>query len=228
MPDKPNPPVTAISGSNVLISWDLPDNRGSPITAYVVKIRESDDVSFTTAVEDCDGSNLAVVSARSCFVQIATLKLAPFNIAWGSEVFAKVTAINIYGESEESEEGNNAIILTVPDAPLNLIGVESLTNGVQIGLTWQIGAFEGGTEVIDYRLWSDQAKGSYIVIAENILGTDFIVTSLTTGSTYEFKVQARNSFDFGPFSDPVSILAAQEPDQPSSPTTTFSSPNVLI
>jgi hypothetical protein len=38
-----------------------------------------------------------------------------------------VTAINIIGSSPQSDEGNGAIILTNPDAPLNLQNVPTIT-----------------------------------------------------------------------------------------------------
>jgi hypothetical protein len=42
LPDQPSPPTTSIAGSNVNILWELPEIRGSPITAYTIKVRESD------------------------------------------------------------------------------------------------------------------------------------------------------------------------------------------
>lgn len=102
-----------------MVNWDRPDNRGSPITAYIIKIRESDDVTFTTATQDCDGTDASIVLNRQCSFAIATLRAAPFSIEWGSNIYAVVIAINSYGESSDSPEGNGAIILTIPDAPIN-------------------------------------------------------------------------------------------------------------
>jgi hypothetical protein len=58
----------------------------------------------------------------------------PYSLPWGSEVYARVTAINIYGNSVESVEGNGAIILTQPDAPINAENVPAETTGTTIGL----------------------------------------------------------------------------------------------
>jgi len=41
-------------------------------------------------------------------------------LAWGSNVLAKVIAINNYGNSVESNVGNGAIITTTPGTPTNL------------------------------------------------------------------------------------------------------------
>jgi len=52
----------------------------------------------------------------------------PFALAWGSDVYAKIIATNIYGDSLMSEAGNGARILTVPDSPVSFADVPSITN----------------------------------------------------------------------------------------------------
>jgi hypothetical protein len=128
-PAQPLAPVTSISESYVAISWEWPNNRGSPITAYKVVIRESDDFTFTEDLIDCDGTNADIVLNRQCLVPISSLRTAPYSLSWGSEIFAKVSAINIYGSSLESPVGSGAVILTKPDAPLNLQNVPLETTG---------------------------------------------------------------------------------------------------
>ena len=52
---------------------------------------------------------------------------------------------------------------------------------------------------------------------------------MTEGSTYQFKIKARNIYGFSVFSNTVSILAAQVPDQPSpAPNTTWVPDNVIV
>jgi hypothetical protein len=60
------------------------------------------------------------MTQTSCTILISTLRGPPFNLPWGSSIFAKVYATNLYGNSQVSDEGNGATILTVPDAPLQL------------------------------------------------------------------------------------------------------------
>lgn len=48
------------------------------------------------------------------------------------------------------------MILTIPDAPLNLANNAGLTSAQQIGLTWSQGLYNGGTPVISYSLFFDQ------------------------------------------------------------------------
>jgi hypothetical protein len=51
----------------------------------------------------------------TCTIPVAVLKAAPFSLDWGADVYAKVIATNIYGDSTESLEGNGAYITTNPD-----------------------------------------------------------------------------------------------------------------
>ena len=44
----------------------------------------------------------------------------PFNFDWGQSIYAKIIASNAYGDSAESDVGNGAILMTKPDAPINL------------------------------------------------------------------------------------------------------------
>lgn len=69
---------------------------------------------------------------------------------WGVEVYARVSASNVKGTSVYSNEGNGAVILTNPDAPLNLANDAQVSSGSTIGLNWNKGAEEGGTPVLDY------------------------------------------------------------------------------
>lgn len=71
---------------------------------------------------------------------------------WGSSIYAKVIAINYYGASVESDAGNGAIILTYPDAPVNVAEDYSKRQAYVLAITWLEGAANGGTPVIDYRV----------------------------------------------------------------------------
>jgi hypothetical protein len=55
---------------------------------------------------NCDGTASDVILNTSCTVDVSDLKAAPFELPWGSHIWAKVLAINIVGESEYSSPGN--------------------------------------------------------------------------------------------------------------------------
>lgn len=83
-------------------------------------IKESDGISFSEDLASCDASDPAIVAALECAVPITTLEAEPFSLFIGDSVFAKIVAINVKGESLNSDPGNSAIILTKPNAPRNL------------------------------------------------------------------------------------------------------------
>ena len=49
VPDIPAAPITAISGTDVTITWAAPADGGSPIIGYTVFIRESDGFTFSAS-----------------------------------------------------------------------------------------------------------------------------------------------------------------------------------
>jgi hypothetical protein len=73
-------------------------------------------------------------------------------LPWGQYIEAKVTATNIVGESEFSTVGNGGQILTIPYKPTNLHESEVI-GSTTIALAWEPNEEDGGTPVIDYRIW---------------------------------------------------------------------------
>jgi hypothetical protein len=47
-----------------------------------------------------------------------------------------VIALNIYGDSSQSDEGNGAVIVTIPDAPITLDEDESQRTKSVLAITW--------------------------------------------------------------------------------------------
>lgn len=86
---------------------------------------------------------------------IQLLVESTWQLPWGSSVTAKVKTYNTYGYSEESPAGNGAIILTYPDAPVNLAEQVASRTASSISFTWEEGASNGGAPVLDYRVAFD-------------------------------------------------------------------------
>jgi hypothetical protein len=65
--------------------------------------------------------------------------------------------------------------------------------------------------VIDYKLWFDDASGgtTFYELSTGITSTAYTATSLIQGSSYQFKVQARNDYGYSTtFSATLTVLAA--------------------
>lgn len=74
----------------------------------------------------------------------------------------------------------------------------------RIGLIWEDGPNNGGTQVLDYEIWYDQSTSDYIVLTTQLTEQTFTATGLFSGTTYTFKVRARNTVGYSDFSDEFS------------------------
>lgn len=131
----------------MLISWVAPFNQGSPITAFKIQIRQSDESSYSLDLSDCDGSQSIFLVTTSCSIPVSVLRGSPFNLPWGSSVYSTVIATNIYGDSVVSSAGNGGVIMTYPDAPLNVVENLSARTASTLGISWQIGVNNNGATV---------------------------------------------------------------------------------
>ena len=105
----------------------------------------------------------------------------------------------------------------------------AVTTKSVIGFSWSDGASNGGTNVIDYRITYDQSTGNFITLATGVTAKSYATTvALTSGRTYKFYIEARNTVGYSQPSVTFSILAAQVPDQPRYPDTVFNGLSVTI
>ena len=128
-PEAPTDISTYFTGTSVIIKWAAAYNGGTAITAYDIEIQHTDGVSYSADMVNCDGSTLLIVVEKQCTVPVSTLLNAPFDIPFGSSIFARVKAYNVIGSSEWSEAGNGALIVSVPSKPTNLQNVPEQTTG---------------------------------------------------------------------------------------------------
>lgn len=169
-----------------------------------------------------------MIQAQSCTFAASVLNASPFSLPWGSPVIALMSAQNVYGSSASQYASGTAIIVTIPDAPLSLANNPTITNAQRVGITWTAGAANGGTPVLDYSILWDQGTGNWVTRIAGLTTTSYTISQLSMGSTYSFRVIARNSFGFSNNSTTVSILAAQTPSTPTAPVTSVSGTNVVV
>lgn len=222
-PSQPATPTTAITGvdrDEITVTWTPPSAQGSIITSYTIDFYTVNGVS-SYGIADCDGSESSIISSSTCTVSIYTLMGEPWNLPYGSSVLVRVLATNAYGNSPYSDDGNGAVILKLPDAPVNFIENDAVSTATIIGVSWSEGADDGGAPILDYQLWYDPGTGTSVILASGITNLFYTESGLTEGTTYTFKVRARNVFDFSPFSPEISILAADIPYATDPPTTTI-------
>jgi hypothetical protein len=221
-------PETVFSSDAINIIWTPPLNGGSEITSYAVYVKGSDG-NFYTELGYCDGSNPSFVKYANCWIPTRTLRDAPFNLQWGDKVIAKLTARNAYGVSGVSQEGGDAIMVSVPDAPENLIEDTSKRSKGTLGLQWTDGASNGGLEIIDYWIsHKENDQSPWTDISTGITSQKYTVFGLTPGKYYLFRVRARNVQGFSESSSTLQLLAASAPEPPKFISTSNVNDQILI
>ena len=162
-PDAPSSPTTSIVNDQLTISWAQVNSNGQTISAYRIEIQDHSG-NYHTQLTYCDGSVTAIVTSRSCTMPLSVLYVAPFNMVLGDHIYAKIIAINGFGDSLASTPGDGAAVVFLPDAPINLANNAPLTTDKTVGLTWQNGLSNGGKPILDYRVWYDQGTNQFIAL----------------------------------------------------------------
>lgn len=112
MPDAPLAPVTTAVASDVTIDWQAPKDNGSPLTSYRVYLRASTG-SYIEETTYCTNT-----ISRQCTMPLIDLISEPYSLSLGDSVYAKIIAVNAYGQGIFSSAGNGATCVLVPSPPL--------------------------------------------------------------------------------------------------------------
>jgi hypothetical protein len=125
----------------------------------------------------------------------------------------------------------------IPHPPANApIRVESLTSGLQIGVSWDaLSIFESGdATLLSYNLQIDTENGGngpWINVqgyTSDDLSTEATIVPLTEGLMYYFQYRAVNAHGWGKFSPISLVLLANRPDTLAGVTTTNVGTDVTI
>ena len=117
-PDEPSVISAQLVGSNIVISWQLPNNKASLIERAEIKIMHSDGVSFSTQLTHCDGGNKSVFDARACSIPAAVLRASPYSLAQGDPISPIIRFKNEIGFSDWSQNVDTLLLMSdVPHAP---------------------------------------------------------------------------------------------------------------
>lgn len=112
-------------------------------------------------------------------------------------------------------------IAATPPMPVRAITVgEKTTTGV--ALTWTAPSNDGGSPITDFKIeYSSNAGGSYSLFADGVsTAANAVITGLTTGQTYIFRIRAVTSVGQSNAAISSSVLVATKPGQVSNFTIT--------
>lgn len=102
----------------------------------------------------------------------------------------------------------------------------SVRTATSIGIEWQPGTQDGGSEVIDYRI--TYVTGLTTTVVENVLASPYLAENLVTGSNYMFQIEARNKFSYSAPSNSVYIFCAFVPEKLTTIVTSVSNDVVVV
>ncbi|MGI0046924.1 MAG: fibronectin type III domain-containing protein [Nitrosotalea sp.] len=186
-PTLPQPPTslstTAVAGNKITLSWAAPSsNGGSAITGYNIE-RSTDDVNFLPIIQNTGTSSTTYQDS---------------GLVTGLTYFYEVSAINIVGTSIPSTATSGTTAGDVP-SQLSAPTVSPLA-GDKVSLSWAA-PNSNGYAITGYEI--DYSSDGGTIWTQAIVNTDnttpsYTIPGLTTGTSYEFRVEAINALGTGP------------------------------
>jgi predicted phage tail protein len=180
------------SNAGANLGWDAPASNGYPVTGYVVTpylngVRQTP-TTFTTA---------ATVGRVGGLTNGATYTFT-------------VAGINRYGTGAVSAP-SKGIVIGSPTAP----GVLQATAGNgSVTLQWNAPGHDNGSPITGYVLTPFERATPLATRVINSAATTTMITGLTNGTPYHFKLAAINTNGVGPLSPASSVVTPGTPTSP--------------
>ena len=199
------------------LSWTTPDNNGSAILRYeysVVRVQGS-------LVVISQGTTIPGSDADTTSVTVT-------GLTNGSIYTAEVRAVNsVGGAMYHVEQG--IVPATFPSEPKDLTGE---AGNMQALLRWAQPDSHGGGGIDVYQYQQKEGSNAYSlwtdIVGSTALTTEHTVTGLTNGTTYSFKVRAKNRKGGSPASNEVTVVPANVPTAPQNLTATAGNGRVRL
>ena len=206
--------VTGTAGdSQVELTWSAPaSSSGASITVYVVQYSSDNGTSWTTFSDGTSTLTSATVT----------------GLTNGTSYVFRVAAKNSNGTGVYSASTLSVTPATTPDAPESVAGT---AGNNQVALTWTPPASNGGSAITNYSIQysSDGGTSWSTALLTGSTSANFTVTGLTNGTTYIFKVAAKNSAGTGNYSEnSLGVMPVTTPDVPASVSGTAGNTEVAL
>ena len=182
-------------GLRVTVSWTPAPDNGFPITMYGLRYRDTDDAAWTE------------MSLASTVREWTTPTLT-----LNEEYEFQMRAQNELGWNTWSTSKTATITQDVPTKPGAPILRRRGSGGINAAWT---APNANGAAITAYQLqYKLSSAAGWTTASSTITGTNYTVTGLTIGSTYDFRVRARNIGGWSGYSDSSSLATASTPGAP--------------
>ncbi len=172
------------------LSWSAPAANGASISSYTLQRK-------------ADGGNYANVSTT---IGAGATSYSDTGLTPATEYTYQIRAVNSAGNAVWSNEDSATTDAAAPAAVADLSATKDGTNGAtQINLSWTAPAAHGAA-ITSYTLQRKAGSGIYTDLSTTIGAgaTSYSDTGLTPGTTYTYRIRARNSVDYGAWSNEAS------------------------
>jgi titin len=209
--------LTASPGDTaVTLNWTAPiSDGGSQLTGYNIFEGTSSGGESTTPV-------------NSSPLPATAISYLATGLTNGTTYYFTVVAINAVGSSVPSNEASATPTSspTLPGAPTALAASPGDT---AITLNWTAPVSDGGSPILGYNVFEGTSPGgeSTAPVNSSLLAataSNYVVTGLTNGVTYYFKVEAVNAIGSSAPSNEASATPTSSATVPDAPTVLVASP----
>jgi outer membrane protein assembly factor BamB len=185
-PDPPTAVTASAENQAASVTWNAPDDNGSPITSY-------------TVTASPDGATATVPGTQTNATVAGLTNGIPYTFT--------VTATNTIGTGPASDPSNSVVPADVPGAPTGASAVAG-PGSAQVSF---VAPDANGSPITNYTVsatdLSDPTNGGQNATD---VASPITVTGLTNGDSYTFTVTATNTIGTGPPSDPSNSVAPGE------------------
>jgi titin len=192
-PSAPTSLTATPASSEVSLSWSAPeDDGGEPIVDYVVQFYSA--ASGWQTVDD-------EVSAST--------SITITGLSNGTEYSFRVAAVNALGSGSISDTVSSTP-RTVPGQPTSLTATPASS---EVSLSWSAPDDDGGNEITGYFVEYHDGDESWMLVA-TVSSAEHVVTGLSNGTEYSFRVSTYNDAGTGPVSSTAVSTPRTTPGAP--------------